>query len=80
MATLYIQIIDYLTSLPKIILGTWALSLVLLLATIGLIFYLNHIRQRLNVKERIQTVYLKKYQQDLVEYLYSGKEDIEIKK
>ena len=78
MATLYIHILDYLTSLPKIILGTWALSLVLLLATIGLIFYLNHIRQRLNIKERIQTVYLKKYEQDLVEYLYSGKEDIEI--
>lgn len=76
----YNHIVEYLISAPKIIQLTWALSAFFLFIIIGLIIYLNHIRKSLRAKERIQTVYQKKYEIDLIEYLYSGNENQEITK
>ncbi|TDD98677.1 HEAT repeat domain-containing protein [Flavobacterium cellulosilyticum] len=78
MINLYNHIVEYLINAPAIIQFTWVLSVVFLFVIIGLIIYLNHIRKRLRSKERIETVYEKKYEQDLIKYLYSGNKDQEI--
>lgn len=77
---LYHHIVDYLLNAPKIIQLTWFLSTVFIFIIIGLIIYLDHIRRRLCHKERIESVYQKKYEQDLIEYLYAGSIEQEITK
>lgn len=78
MVNLYQNIVDYLKNAPQVIQLLWALSFTSALIICGLIFYLKYSRSRLRVKERIQKVYQKKYESDLIEYLYSGNEDNEI--
>tara|TARA_R110000868_G_scaffold401085_1_gene676386 strand:+ start:1716 stop:2759 length:1044 start_codon:yes stop_codon:yes gene_type:complete len=51
------------------------MSIIFTLIIIGLTLYLNYLRKRLRVKERIQKTYQKKYEGDLIEYLYSGNEE-----
>lgn len=80
MVNLYNHIVDYLLNAPIIIQLTWFLSAVFLFVIIGLIIYLNHVRNRLRTKERILSVYQKKYEQDLIEYLSSVNESKEITK
>ncbi|WP_413998848.1 HEAT repeat domain-containing protein [Flavobacterium sp. W1B] len=78
MANLYQYIIDYIKNTSELLLFLWALSAVFALTITGLILYLKYLRVRLKTKERIQKVYQKKYESNLIEYLYSGDEDAEI--
>ena len=78
MLNLFQYIIDYLKYSPTIIQLLWAMSVSILLIVTGLIFYLKYLRNRLRTKERIQKVYQKKYESDLIEYLFSGNEENEI--
>ena len=48
------------------------LSLIFILMIIILLIYLKNLRDRLRIKGRIETTYLKKYEADLIEYLYAG--------
>jgi hypothetical protein len=80
MTPFFDHIVDYLFKAPKIIQLTWFLSAAFTVIIVGMIIYLSHIRNRLRTKERIQAVYEKKYEQDLIEYLYSGSEDNTITK
>ena len=47
-------------------------SLIFLFIIAVLIIYLKNLRDRLKIKERIKATYLKKYESDLIEYLYAG--------
>lgn len=47
------------------------LSLIFIAIIIILLIYLKNLRDRLKIKERIETTYLKKYEADLIEYLYA---------
>ncbi|PRZ27863.1 HEAT repeat domain-containing protein [Flavobacterium granuli] len=78
MVNLYQNIVDYLKNAPEVIQFLWALITTLILIICSLILYLKHSRSRLRIKERIQKVYQKKYESDLIEYLYAGNEDNEI--
>jgi len=78
MVNIYFYIVEYFKYSPKIIQFLWALSAVFVLIIISLSIYLNHLRVRLRAKERIKAVYQKKYESDLIEYLYSGNEVDEI--
>jgi len=80
MVNLFYYIVEYFKYSPKIIQLLWASSVVFTLIIIGLSIYLNHIRIRLRAKERIKAVYQKKYESDLIEYLYSGNGVDEISK
>lgn len=75
MTNLMQYIIDYLKYSPTIIQLLWAMSASILFVLTSLIFYLKYLRNRLRTKERIQKVYEKKYESDLIEYLYSGNEE-----
>lgn len=52
-------------------------TLILMVSIIVLIFYLKNIRYKLRIKGRIEATYQKKYESDLIEYLYAG-DDINI--
>lgn len=78
MVNLYQYIVDYFTSSPTVIQLLWAMSATLLFVMISLISYLKYLRGRLRTKERIQKVYEKKYESDLIAYLYSGLEEVDI--
>ncbi|WP_369764669.1 HEAT repeat domain-containing protein [Flavobacterium sp. WC2429] len=78
MVNIFQYIVDYLKYAPTIIQLSWALSAVFTFTIISLTFYLKHLRSRLRTKERIQKVYEKKYEADLIEYLYSGNEEEEV--
>lgn len=78
MITLYHYLIEYLKNAPTIIQLSWILSAGFVLTILTLVSYLKHIRSRLRTKERIEATYQKKYESDLIEYLYSGNADEEI--
>lgn len=80
MANIYQYCIDYFNDAPIIIQLSWVLSALFAVTLVSLIFYLKFLRSTLRTKERIQNVYLKKYESDLIEYLYSGNEDEEMTK
>ncbi|WP_418262718.1 HEAT repeat domain-containing protein [Flavobacterium faecale] len=67
--------IEYLKHAPIIIQLTWSLSAAFLLTIALLITYLKYLRARLRSKERIEATYQKKYESDLIEYLYAGNEE-----
>lgn len=48
------------------------LSLAFIFTIIVLIIYLKNLRDRLRIKDRIEATYQKKYESDLIEYLYAG--------
>lgn len=62
---------DYFHSSPKIIQISWLISAILFLAVLVLVGYLKYLRARLRNKGRIVTTYQKKYESDLIEYLYA---------
>jgi hypothetical protein len=62
---------NYFVSSPKIIQISWLISAVLILSVLGLIGYLKYVRARLRSKGRIVSTYQKKYESDLIEYLYA---------
>lgn len=72
MVTLYQFLIDYFKNAPAIIELSWIMSVGLLITIITLVIYLKYIRSKLRYKERIIATYEKKYESDLIEYLYSG--------
>lgn len=78
MVNIFNYIVEYFKYSPKIIQLLWTLSTVFITIIVGLSFYLNHLRIRLRVKERIEAVYQKKYESSLIEYLYSGNDVDEI--
>lgn len=78
MLNIYQYIIDYLKYAPTIIQLSWGLSAVFIFTIFSLTLYLKHLRSRLRTKERIRKVYEKKYESDLIEYLYSGNEEQEV--
>ncbi len=51
---------------------SYYLSLIFLLSIIALVIYLKNLRDRLKIKGRIEATYQKKYESDLIEYLYAG--------
>ncbi len=75
MVNIYQYLVDYLKYSPTIIQLSWGMSFIFTLTIMGLTLYLNHLRKRLRAKERIQKTYQKKYEGDLIEYLYSGNEE-----
>lgn len=77
MVNIYQYFVDYLRYSPTIIQLSWALSFIFTLTIMGLTLYLNYLRKRLRAKERIQKTYQKKYEGDLIEYLYSANEEEE---
>lgn len=71
MTTNHLQhLIDYLVGSPKIIQLSWIISAGLLLTVLVLVGYLKYLRARLRNKGRIVSTYQKKYESDLIEYLY----------
>ena len=78
MVNIYQYIVDYLKYSPTIIQLSWALSAVFTFTIIGLILYLKYLRSRLRSKEAIQLECHKKYEADLITYLYGGNEEEEI--
>ena len=70
--TLYQYIIDYFHESPTIIQLCWGLSIGFIITIFFLISYLKYIRSRLRNKGRIESTYRKKYESDLIEYLYAG--------
>ncbi|MFV8323375.1 HEAT repeat domain-containing protein [Flavobacterium sp. LB3P21] len=78
MVNIFQYIFDYLEYAPTIIKLSWALSTLFIIIIISLSLYLKYLRNRLRTKERIEKVYQKKYESDLIEYLYSGNEEDEI--
>ncbi|MDG2432284.1 hypothetical protein [Flavobacterium sp.] len=79
MTTNYTQyLFDYFHSSPAIIQISWLISAILLLAVVVLIGYLKYVRARLRNKGRIINTYQKKYESDLIEYLYAGEEGDEL--
>lgn len=72
MMTLYQYIIEYFHESPTIIQLSWGLSIGFIITIFFLIFYLKYIRSRLRNKGRIESTYRKKYESDLIEYLYAG--------
>jgi uncharacterized membrane protein YpjA len=80
MVNIYFFIVEYYKNSPKIIQFSWVLSISFFILIISLIFYLNYLRRRLRAEERIKAVYQKKYESDLIEYLYSGNGVDEISK
>ncbi|MFA9191343.1 hypothetical protein AAGV28_08175 [Flavobacterium sp. FZUC8N2.13] len=51
------------------------LSLLFIAIIVLLLIYLKNLRNRLRLKGRIEATYQKKYESDLIEYLYAGNED-----
>ncbi|GIZ07594.1 HEAT repeat domain-containing protein [Flavobacterium sp. UMI-01] len=72
MVNTYQHLVDYLSHAPSIIQISWATSGAFIVTIAVLIVYLKHLRTRLRNKERIIRTYQKKYEADLIEYLYSG--------
>lgn len=54
------------------------LSVIFTAIIILLIIYLKNIRDRLRIKRRIEATYQKKYESDLIEYLYAGDDEANI--
>jgi HEAT repeat protein len=75
MVNLYLNIIEYLKNAPTIIQLSWFLSAGFFLTIMILVSYLKYLRSRLRTKGRIEATYQKKYESDLIEYLYSGNEE-----
>ena len=78
MVNIYQSSIDYLASSPTIIQLSWGLSGIFTFTIFGLALYLKYLRGRLRNKERIQQECQKKYEADLITYLYSGNNEEEI--
>ncbi|WP_366182464.1 hypothetical protein [Flavobacterium ovatum] len=78
MVNLSQNFIEYIKHAPTIIQLSWILSAGFFLTIILLVSYLKYLRARLRSKERIQATYRKKYESDLIEYLYAGNEEEEI--
>lgn len=72
MTNLYQYCFNYLKNSPAIIEMTWGLIAVLIITIVVLIIYLKYTRTRLRLKARIEATYRKKYEADIIEYLYSG--------
>ena len=66
-----LNIATYFYNLPTIIQISWVLSSVFVFFICLITFYLKHLRNNLRVKGRIEQTYQKKYESDLINYLYS---------
>ena len=75
MEDFYHIIVNFFFNAPVFIKITVLLIIGFILAITILIIYLKHIRRRLRNKERIQATYRKKYESELISYLYSGDGD-----
>ncbi|MEY2867996.1 MAG: hypothetical protein RIR01_396 [Bacteroidota bacterium] len=69
--------IDSLSSMHIIIKICIYLSLVLASTIFLSLIYLKNLRDRLKIKRRIEATYQKKYESDLIEYLYAGDDETE---
>lgn len=49
-------------------------TIILIISIVILLFYLKNLRYKLRIKGRIEATYQKKYESDLIEYLYAGDE------
>jgi HEAT repeat protein len=78
MVNLTQYLIEYLKHAPTIIQLSWSLSAGIFITTAMLISYLKYLRARLRNKGRIKATYQKKYESDLIEYLYAGNAEEEI--
>jgi hypothetical protein len=74
----YHSFLDYLEETPTIIQVVWFSSVIFLLLILVLVLYLKYLRSHLRQNERIESVYNKKFESNLITYLYSGNEDEEI--
>lgn len=72
MIDIFKNIINEFNNANAIIKGCIYMSLFFLFIIVSLILYLKNIRHRLRVKGRIVATYHKKYESDLIEYLYAG--------
>ncbi len=75
MIKLYHYFVDYFQHAPTLIQLSWIISAGFVFTIILLVAYLKYLRKKLRTKERIETTYRKKYEADLIEYLYSGNDD-----
>lgn len=64
--------IDALNNTHPIIVVCTYLSLIFIVIILTLIIYLKNLRDKLRIKGRIEATYQKKYEADLIEYLYTG--------
>jgi hypothetical protein len=71
-------LIDYFKQSPTIIQSTWIMSGLFFLIIIPLIIYLKYLRNYLRENETIVEKYQQKYEQYLINYLYSGNEEEDI--
>jgi hypothetical protein len=71
----YQYIIESISQYPPIIYLAWIFSGAFLLIITFLIIYLKYLRSSLRFKERIRTAYEKKYESELITYLYSGNDE-----
>ncbi|WP_379777858.1 HEAT repeat domain-containing protein [Flavobacterium sp. GCM10022190] len=69
--------IDSLNSMHIILKMCNYLSLAFAVAIFLCMIYLKNLRDRLKIKNRIETTYQKKYESDLIEYLYAGDDETE---
>lgn len=67
--------VDALNNTHPIIRFCIYLSLLFIAIIIVLLIYLKNLRDRLRIKGRIEATYLKKYESDLIEYLYAGDDE-----
>jgi HEAT repeat protein len=74
----YQYYVEYFIQSPPIIQLAWLLSGVFFLIITLLTAYLKYLRSRLRSKERIQGIYQKKYESELITYLYSGNDEEDI--
>ncbi|WPR71260.1 hypothetical protein SLW70_15160 [Flavobacterium sp. NG2] len=78
MAKLYHYFVEYFHHAPTLIQLSWILSAGFMVTIMLLITYLSYLRAKLRTKERIEATYQKKYESDLIEYLYAGNDLNEI--
>lgn len=75
MLEFFLNSLDSLHSMHTIIQMCVYLSLLFIAVIILLMIYLKNIRDRLKIKKRIETTYQKKYESDLIEYLYASDDE-----
>lgn len=73
-------LIEYFEQSAPIIQLVWIISIVIFLIIICLVINLKYLRIRLRHNERVESIYKKKFETDLINYIYSENDDEELNK
>ena len=75
MMSIYHYIINHFNDSPLIIKFSVYLSIAFVVTIIALILYVKYLRNNLRIKDRVKVTYVKKFESELITYLYSSDEN-----